>query len=97
MFDNLSSRLDSAFKTLKGHSTLTELNIAETVKEIRRALIDADVSYKIAKDFTARVKDKAIGENVLTSVSPGQLMTKIVSDELKDLLGGGNQAARAHR
>ena len=88
MFDNLSSRLDRAFKTLKGHSTLTELNIAETVKEIRRALIDADVSYKIAKDFTARVKDKAIGENVLTSVSPGQLMTKIVSDELKDLLGG---------
>ena len=88
MFDNLSSRLDRAFKTLKGHSTLTELNIAETVKEIRRALIDADVSYKIAKDFTARVKDKAIGENVLTSVSPGQLMTKIVNDELKDLLGG---------
>ena len=88
MFDNLSSRLDRAFKTLKGHSTLTELNIAETVKEIRRALIDADVSYKIAKDFTARVKDKAIGDNVLTSVSPGQLMTKIVSDELKDLLGG---------
>lgn len=88
MFDNLSSRLDRAFKTLKGHSKLTELNIAETVKEIRRALIDADVSYKIAKDFTARVKDKAIGENVLTSVSPGQLMTKIVSDELKDLLGG---------
>ena len=88
MFDNLSSRLDRAFKTLKGHSTLTELNIAETVKEIRRALIDADVSYKIAKDFTAKVKDKAIGENVLTSVSPGQLMTKIVSDELKDLLGG---------
>ena len=88
MFDNLSSRLDRAFKTLKGHSTLTELNIAETVKEIRRSLIDADVSYKIAKDFTARVKEKAIGENVLTSVSPGQLMTKIVSDELKDLLGG---------
>ena len=88
MFDNLSSRLDRAFKTLKGHSKLTELNIAETVKEIRRALIDADVSYKIAKDFTARVKDKAIGENVLTSVSPGQLMTKIVNDELKDLLGG---------
>ncbi len=88
MFDNLSSRLERAFKTLKGHSTLTELNIAETVKEIRRALVDADVSYKIAKDFTARVKDKAIGENVLKSVSPGQLMTKIVSDELKDLLGG---------
>ncbi len=77
----------TAFKTLKG-SLISFLNIAETVKEIRRALIDADVSYKIAKDFTARVKDKAIGENVLTSVSPGQLMTKIVSDELKDLLGG---------
>jgi len=88
MFYNLSTHLDHEIKTLKVHTKLTELNIAETVKEISRALIDADVSYKIAKDFTARVKDKAIGENVLTSVSPGQLMTKIVSDELKDLLGG---------
>lgn len=88
MFENLSGRLDKAFQTLKGHSTLTELNIAETVKEIRRALVDADVSFKIAKDFTARVKDKALGGDVLTSVSPGQLMTKIVNDELKELLGG---------
>ncbi|MDB9883226.1 signal recognition particle protein [Bacteroidia bacterium] len=91
MFENLSSRLDKAFQTLKGHSTLTELNIAETVKEIRRALVDADVSYKIAKDFTGKVKDKAIGGDVLTSVSPGQLMTKIVNDELVELLGGETQ------
>jgi signal recognition particle subunit SRP54 len=88
MFDSLSSRLDRAFKTLKGHSKLTELNIAESVKEIRRALVDADVSYKIAKDFTNKIKKEAIGQNVITSVSPGQLMTKIVNDELKELLGG---------
>ena len=88
MFDNLSSRLDRAFKTLKGHAKLTELNIAESVKEIRRALVDADVSYKIAKDFTNKIKTEAIGQNVITSVSPGQLMTKIVNDELKELLGG---------
>jgi len=88
MFDSLSSRLDHAFKTLKGHSKLTELNIAESVKEIRRALVDADVSYKIAKDFTNKIKKEAIGQNVITSVSPGQLMTKIVNDELKELLGG---------
>ena len=88
MFENLSSRLDKAFQTLKGHSKLTELNIAETVKEIRRALVDADVSFKIAKDFTNTVKEKAIGANVLTSVAPGQLLTKIVNDELVLLLGG---------
>jgi len=88
MFENLSSRLDKAFQTLKGHSKLTELNIAETVKEIRRALVDADVSFKIAKDFTNTVKDKAIGADVLTSVAPGQLLTKIVNDELVLLLGG---------
>jgi len=88
MFDSLSSRLDRAFKTLKGHSKLTELNIAESVKEIRRALVDADVSYKIAKDFTNKIKTEAIGQNVISSVSPGQLMTKIVNDELKELLGG---------
>jgi signal recognition particle subunit SRP54 len=91
MFENLSSRLDRAFQTLKGHSKLTELNIAETVKEIRRALVDADVSYKIAKDFTNTIKDKALGADVLTSLSPGQLMTKIVNDELKELLGGENK------
>ncbi|MFT7229874.1 MAG: signal recognition particle subunit SRP54 [Bacteroidia bacterium] len=88
MFDNLSTKLDRAFKTLKGHSSLTELNIAETVKDIRRALVDADVSYKIAKDFTSKIKEEALGQNVLTSVSPSQLMTKIVNDELKELLGG---------
>ena len=88
MFENLSSRLDKAFQTLKGQSSITELNVAETVKEIRRALVDADVSFKIAKDFTNTVKEKALGQNVLTSVSPGQLMTKIVNDELKELLGG---------
>jgi signal recognition particle subunit SRP54 len=88
MFENLSSRLDRAFQTLKGQSSLTELNIAETVKEIRRALVDADVSYKIAKDFTSKIKEEALGQNVLTSVSPGQMMTKIVNDELKELLGG---------
>jgi signal recognition particle subunit SRP54 len=87
MFDSLSNRLDRAFKTLKGHSKLTELNIAESVKEIRRALVDADVSYKIAKDFTNKIKTEAIGQNVINSVSPGQLMTKIVNDELKELLG----------
>lgn len=88
MFENLSSRLDKAFQSLRGQASITELNVAETVKEIRRALVDADVSYKIAKDFTAKVKDEALGQNVLTSVSPGQLMTKIVNDELKALLGG---------
>ena len=88
MFDSLSNRLDRAFKTLKGHSKLTELNIAESVKEIRRALVDADVSYKIAKDFTNKIKTEAIGQNVINSVSPGQLMTKIVNDGLKELLGG---------
>jgi len=88
MFENLSSKLERAFKTLKGQGSISEINVAETVKEIRRALIDADVNYKIAKDFTNTVKEKALGQNVLTSVSPGQLMTKIVSDELAELLGG---------
>ena len=88
MFENLSIRLEKAIKTLKGQGKISEINVAETVKEIRRALIDADVSYKIAKDFTNNIKDKAIGQNVLTSVSPGQLMTKIVNDEMVELLGG---------
>ena len=88
MFDNLSSKLEKAFQTLKGQGKISEINVAETVKEIRRALIDADVNYKIAKDFTNRIKDEALGQNVLTSVSPGQLMTKIVNDELTALLGG---------
>ena len=88
MFESLSSKLDKAFKTLKGQGKITEINIAETVKEIRKALIDADVNYKIAKQFTDTVKEKALGQNVLTSVSPGQLLVKIVNDELTELLGG---------
>ncbi|MCB9262982.1 MAG: signal recognition particle protein [Flavobacteriales bacterium] len=93
MFENLSVKLEKAFKTLKGQGKISEINVAETVKEIRRALIDADVHYNIAKDFTNRVKDKAIGQNVLTSVSPGQLLTKIVNDELVELLGGQTSEA----
>ncbi len=88
MFENLSSKLEKAFKTLKGQGRITEINVAETVKEIRKALIDADVNYKIAKQFTDTVKEKALGQDVLTSVSPGQLLTKIVNDELALLLGG---------
>jgi len=88
MFDNLSERLDSAFKLLKGEGRISEINVASTVKEIRRALVDADVNYKIAKDLTDKIKEKAMGEKVLTSVSPGQLMVKIVKDELAELMGG---------
>jgi len=88
MFDNLQSRLDKAFKTLRGQGRISEINVAETVKEIRKALLDADVSFKIAKDFTNDVKEKALGLNVLTSISPGQLMTKVVHDELVTLFGG---------
>lgn len=88
MFENLSLKIEKAFKNLKGQGRISEINVAETVKEIRRALVDADVNYKIAKEFTDEVKAKALGQNVLTSVSPGQLLTKIVNDELKELLGG---------
>src|SRR5271156_275873 len=88
MFESLQERLDGAFKSLKGHSRLTELNVAETLKEVRRALVDADVNYKIAKEFTDKVKDQAMGQNVLTAVQPGQLMTKIMYDELTKLMGG---------
>ncbi|MBW7890662.1 MAG: signal recognition particle protein [Chitinophagaceae bacterium] len=88
MFESLSERLDSAFKQLRGQGRINELNIANTVKDIRRALVDADVHYKIAKEFTDTVKTKALGEKVLTSVSPGQLMVKIVKDELTSLMGG---------
>jgi len=88
MFESLSDRLDTAFKNLKGQGRITELNIASTIKDIRRALVDADVNYKIAKDLTDRIKDKAMGEKVLTAVSPGQLMVKIVKDELAELMGG---------
>jgi len=82
MFENLQDKLEGAFQNLKGQGKLTELNIASTVKDIRRALVEADVNYKIAKEFTDTIKDKALGQNVLTAVSPGQLMIKIVSDIL---------------
>jgi len=88
MFNSLQERLDSAFKNIKGQARVTELNVAATLKDIRRALVDADVNYKIAKDFTDRVKEKAIGEKVINAISPGQLMVKIVKDELADLMGG---------
>ncbi|MFT3676509.1 MAG: signal recognition particle protein [Chitinophagaceae bacterium] len=88
MFNSLQEKLESAFKNLKGQGRITELNIATTVKDIRRALVDADVNYKIAKEFTDKIKDKALGEKVLTAISPGQLMVKIVKDELTELMGG---------
>lgn len=88
MFDNLQDKLDRAFKVLKGQGSITEINVAETMKEIRKALLDADVNYKTAKTFTDEVKQKALGMNVLTAVSPGQLLTKIMNDELTALMGG---------
>ena len=88
MFENLTDKLERSFKILKGEGKITEINIAETLKEIRRALIDADVNYKVAKTFTDQVKQKALGQNVLTAVKPGQMMTKIVRDELAELMGG---------
>jgi len=88
MFENLSDRLEGAFKTLKGNHKITELNIADSVKQIRRALVEADVSFKIAKEFTNKVKDKAIGEGVVNAVQPGQMMVKIVRDEMAELMGG---------
>ena len=88
MFENLTEKLERSFKLLKGEGRITEINVAETLKEIRRALIDADVNYKVAKTFTDEVKQKALGQNVLNSVKPGQMMTKIVRDELAALMGG---------
>jgi signal recognition particle subunit SRP54 len=88
MFNNLTEHLESAFKNLKGEARITDLNIANTLKDIRRALLDADVNYKIAKEFTDRVKEKALGSKVLNAISPGQLMVKIVQDELTELMGG---------
>ncbi|AYL98185.1 signal recognition particle protein [Mucilaginibacter celer] len=88
MFENLSDKLDRAFKVLKGQGTITEINVAETMKEIRKALLDADVNYKTAKAFTDDVRQKALGANVLTSISPGQLLTKLMNDELTELMGG---------
>ena len=88
MFDNLSERLEKSFKILKGEGRITEVNVAETLKDIRRALLDADVNYKTAKEFTTNVKEKALGQDVLNSVKPGQMLTKIVHDELAELMGG---------
>ncbi|MBJ6142622.1 signal recognition particle protein [Hymenobacter sp. BT559] len=88
MFDNLSSKLDRAIKTLKGQGSISEINVAATIKEIRRALVDADVNYKVAKEVTDKIKEEAMGRDVLTTVSPGQLMVKIVYDELTQLMGG---------
>jgi signal recognition particle subunit SRP54 len=88
MFENLSEKFERAFKVLKGQGKITEINVAETVKEIRKALLDADVNYKIAKEFTDKVKEKALGANVLTAISPGQLLVKITRDELTELMGG---------
>ena len=87
MFESLSEKLDKAFSVLKGHGKITEINVAETLKEVRRALLDADVSYKIAKEFTKKVKEKALGQDVLTTLKPGQLMVKLVKDELTELMG----------
>ncbi|MBC5774918.1 signal recognition particle protein [Pontibacter sp. KCTC 32443] len=91
MFDNLSNKLDRAFKTLKGQGSITEINVAATIKEVRRALVDADVNYKVAKTVTDKIKDEAMGRDVLISVSPGQLMVKIVYEELTQLMGGEKQ------
>ena len=88
MFDNLSERLERSFKILKGEGKITEINVAETLKDVRKALLDADVNYKVAKTFTDTVKEKALGQNVLTAVKPSQLMVKIVHDELATLMGG---------
>ncbi len=88
MFDNLSNKLERAFKLLKGQGKITEINVSETIKEIRKALLDADVNYKVAKQFTDTVKEKALGQNVLTAISPGQLMVKITQQELTSLMGG---------
>lgn len=91
MFDNLSLKLDKAFQTLKGQGKITEINVATTVKEIRKALIDADVNYKVAKEVTDEIKEKAMGQNVLTAISPGQLLIKITNDELTALMGGASE------
>ena len=88
MFESLSSRLEHSFKILKGQGKITEINVAETLKDVRRALLDADVNYNTAKEFTERVKEKALGQDVLTAVKPQELMVKIVHDELAQLMGG---------
>lgn len=90
MFENLTEKLDKAFKVLKGQGSISEINVAQTMKEIRKALISADVDYKTAKEFTASVKEKALGQEVLTTLKPGELLTKIMKDELADLMGSSS-------
>ena len=90
MFESLGERLERSFKILKGEGKITEINVSETLKDVRKALLDADVNYKVAKNFTDMVKEKAMGQNVLTSIKPGQLMVKIVHDELAALMGGAS-------
>ena len=97
MFNNLSDKLDKAFHVLKGHGSITEINVAETLKEVRRALLDADVNFKIAKNFTNTIKEKAIGQDVLTTLNPSQLMVKIVKDELTELMGGETVGRKMRR
>ena len=91
MFENLSDKLERAFKVLKGHGQITEINVAETLKEVRRALLEADVSFKTAKTFTQNIKEKALGQNVLNSISPSQLLVKITHQELVELMGNENE------
>jgi signal recognition particle subunit SRP54 len=91
MFENLSERLERSFKLIKGEGRITEINVAETLKDVRKALLDADVNYKIAKSFTDNVKQKALGQNVLNAVKPSQMLVKIVHDELVELMGGASQ------
>src|SRR4030042_2860721 len=90
MFENLTERLDRSFRMLKGQGRITEINVAETLKEVRKALLDADVNFKIAKSFTDNVKEKALGQKILAAVQPGQMMVKLVHDELAELMGGSH-------
>ena len=92
MFENLSERLERSFKMLKGQGRITEINVAETLKDVRRALLDADVNFKIAKQFTEEVKEEALGQKILTAVKPSEMMVKIVHDHLTKLMGGENVA-----
>src|SRR5690606_13830608 len=94
MFDNLSIKLEKAFQNLKGQGKITDINVASTVKEIRKALIDADVNFKVAKEVTDEIREKAMGENVLTAISPGQLLVKITNDQLTELMGGQSEDIR---
>src|SRR6186713_175080 len=96
MFDNLSIKLDKAFQNLKGQGRISEINVATTVKEIRKALIDADVNYKVVKEVTDEIREKAMGQDVLTAISPGQLLVTITNDKLTDLMGGRSDDIKLH-